>query len=590
MANMFNEDGTYNKTEWKAGDKITAVKLNKIESSLEAINNNDIDRHIEADDRLDVLEETIENSATKNELKNLENTIKDNSDNIDLELYKINTKMSTLENDLDTKMSTLENDLDIRISTLEKMIEYYLTDDVTLNELISMMPETGGVVVIPSGRFYINEDVYLNKSITLKGFGDESVLIMNNSIISDTNPLHPLYLKDFKVITRSSNPAFILDKRITGTVHEGYPTLNSDLIIENLKFFTESAEGTFIKITQLCNSSIINTVFQCKFINTANYNALDIESIVKLGIRNLSIENCKFVGLNYAIKVIGDKEWYTHTCGLMINDTLIMDCNYGLYTENLDWVTFENGMIDYTDHPVKTINTSNLKIKNNYIFSRRREISSACVEYCVEDTKHCMTPEIVGNHMWNSSYGNLSEGVITTGVLLKVKSNSQESELIGGVISKNTIHRVNRCVSLVAEECDGFPANIKYCNIEGNNLYMANRGIYSSGNIQSTIAPNNTFNTIVKAMESQSTIPLSNTLVKVVMVDIQGGRYGQVASGIPKEHIQSIHMIYSDDVFTFGANAFLKENSDVIAVITTTEVPSEKARSFKVEVRYTPSW
>ena len=43
MANMFNEDGTYNKTEWKAGDKITAVKLNKIELSLEAINNNDID-------------------------------------------------------------------------------------------------------------------------------------------------------------------------------------------------------------------------------------------------------------------------------------------------------------------------------------------------------------------------------------------------------------------------------------------------------------------------------------------------------------------------------------------------------------------
>ena len=59
MANMFNEDGTYNKTEWKAGDKITAVKLNKIESSLEAINNNDIDRHVEADGRLDDLEYTV---------------------------------------------------------------------------------------------------------------------------------------------------------------------------------------------------------------------------------------------------------------------------------------------------------------------------------------------------------------------------------------------------------------------------------------------------------------------------------------------------------------------------------------------------
>lgn len=60
MANMFNEDGTYNKTEWKAGDKITAAKLNKIELSLEAINNNDIDRHVEADSRLDALTEELE--------------------------------------------------------------------------------------------------------------------------------------------------------------------------------------------------------------------------------------------------------------------------------------------------------------------------------------------------------------------------------------------------------------------------------------------------------------------------------------------------------------------------------------------------
>ena len=59
MANMFTEDGTYNKTEWKAGDKITAVKLNKIELSLEAINNNDISRHVEADSRLDDLEYTV---------------------------------------------------------------------------------------------------------------------------------------------------------------------------------------------------------------------------------------------------------------------------------------------------------------------------------------------------------------------------------------------------------------------------------------------------------------------------------------------------------------------------------------------------
>ena len=73
MANMFNEDGAYNKTEWKAGDKITAVKLNKIELSLEAINNNDIDRHVEADTRLDALEESVERLS--NELMDIKSEL-----------------------------------------------------------------------------------------------------------------------------------------------------------------------------------------------------------------------------------------------------------------------------------------------------------------------------------------------------------------------------------------------------------------------------------------------------------------------------------------------------------------------------------
>ena len=468
--------------------------------------------------------------------------------------------------------------------------EYYLSDDTTLNKLIELMPSTGGTIIIPSGEFYVNEDVILNKPITIKGYGDESVLVMNKSIISDTNPLNSLYFKDFKVITSSTNPAFILDKRITGTIYDGNPTLNTDLRIEDIKFYTELTNGTFIKIKQLCNSSIVNTIFQCKNINTSGYNGLDIESDGKLGIRNLSIENCKFVGLDYAIKVVGDEKWYTHTCGLMVNNTLVMDCNYGLYAENVDWVTFENGMLDYTDYPIRTVNVSNLKVKNNYIFSRRREVSSACVEYIVKNKTHCLMPEIVGNHMWNSSYGNLLDGVITTGVLIKVQGVSALAELIGGIISKNTIHRVTRCISLITENHEDLTAKIKNFNIEGNNFYMANRAIYSKGVIQSTIAPNNTFNTIVKSVESESDIPLSNTLSKIVTVNLQGSRYGQTATGIPHQYIQSVNLLYTDDVFTFKANAYLKENSDIVGVMTVDQVPGERVYSFKVEVKYTPSW
>ena len=97
MANMFNEDGTYNKTEWKAGDKITAVKLNKIELSLEAINNNDIDRHVEADSRLDILEERIANTPDNEQMDALEDMVKDNKDAADLAIYSINQKIESLE-------------------------------------------------------------------------------------------------------------------------------------------------------------------------------------------------------------------------------------------------------------------------------------------------------------------------------------------------------------------------------------------------------------------------------------------------------------------------------------------------------------
>lgn len=40
MGNTFNEDGTYNKTQWNTRDTITAVKLNKIEDALYNINSN----------------------------------------------------------------------------------------------------------------------------------------------------------------------------------------------------------------------------------------------------------------------------------------------------------------------------------------------------------------------------------------------------------------------------------------------------------------------------------------------------------------------------------------------------------------------
>ena len=56
----FDENGNYIKTYWEHGDIITAGKLNKVEDSLEAINANDIQNHIDVNEKIDALIESID--------------------------------------------------------------------------------------------------------------------------------------------------------------------------------------------------------------------------------------------------------------------------------------------------------------------------------------------------------------------------------------------------------------------------------------------------------------------------------------------------------------------------------------------------
>lgn len=106
MANMFDENGNYNKTEWKPGDRITAGKLNKIEESLEAINNNDIERHKEADERLDALEE--QNEVVEERFDELEDLVADNKSEVDTAIYEVHSKMDRLEQEMNDGIDTVE--------------------------------------------------------------------------------------------------------------------------------------------------------------------------------------------------------------------------------------------------------------------------------------------------------------------------------------------------------------------------------------------------------------------------------------------------------------------------------------------------
>ena len=110
MSKQFNEDGTYNKTDWKAGDKITATKLNKIEDAIEAVNNNDISRHEETDARLDALESSSvsDKKELEDKLETLEDTVVANKDAADLGIYNLERHMTLLDQKIDDGVDTVE--------------------------------------------------------------------------------------------------------------------------------------------------------------------------------------------------------------------------------------------------------------------------------------------------------------------------------------------------------------------------------------------------------------------------------------------------------------------------------------------------
>ena len=193
MANMFNEDGTYNKTEWKAGDRITAVKLNKIESSLEAINNNDIDRHVEADSRLDILEERMANTPDNAQMDALEYMVKDNKAAVDLAVYGINQKIESLESvNADSRLDSLEGvNADSRLDALENMasnikkinaLDLNVKNDgsdttMELQSAINYCRERRYQLYMPSGTYFITDTIVIGSYSKIIGDGKEHTII-----------------------------------------------------------------------------------------------------------------------------------------------------------------------------------------------------------------------------------------------------------------------------------------------------------------------------------------------------------------------------------------------------------------------------
>lgn len=203
----FDENGKYIKTDWKAGDKITATKLNKIEESIEAVNDNDISRHVEADARLDALE--AKDVAHDKEFTNIKNLIEDAKDAAELGDYEINSRMQFLEDDVeqavndmnnavttirnemnahtntintnvDNKISAFETEFDAEVAGL-KAVDAEIQNDVSEIQNDMMNAQTQSFTVTDAYKFTVDHDGMMPSLVTLNNIEGLSTVETNNA-------------------------------------------------------------------------------------------------------------------------------------------------------------------------------------------------------------------------------------------------------------------------------------------------------------------------------------------------------------------------------------------------------------------------
>ena len=181
----FDENGKYIKTNWKAGDKITATKLNKIEESIEAVNDNDISRHVEADTRLDALE--AKDVAHDKEFTNIKNTIADNKAAAELGDYDINSRMTFLENELNEGIEEVHNvasTVDGKIAQAEADMAAMVAEvESEMNELQNDLTnaQTQTFTVTNAYKFTVDHDGMMPSLVTLDNIEGLSTIETNNA-------------------------------------------------------------------------------------------------------------------------------------------------------------------------------------------------------------------------------------------------------------------------------------------------------------------------------------------------------------------------------------------------------------------------
>lgn len=500
MTQQFNEDGTYNKTDWKAGDKITATKLNKIEDAIEAVNDHDISRHEEADARLDALEAGV--VANKQEIDAkvdaLEDTVISNKDAADLDIYRIDQHMTLLDkkiddgvaevygvaesvdgqfNELKAEHKQLGDEIDEvnsqlahnteEISVLNKMNNHVTpqmfgaTGDGVVDDTNSLQLaiNTGKPVYIPPNSIIrVDGTITINNSTVIFGNGDSSILRVYGNIITDDNSSHTLEMYTFKY------ECYAIYGYSLSIIKNGYHDPTTTLNIHDMTFYfrnniDKNLNSVVLYIKGAQNVNITNCTFKGDASGYGTFIKMEAEKTQTT--MNNTISHCNFYHANTLIHLAGTPETCIYLAGIRLINNLYNSSKFAIKADYVDNIVISDSMIDYNEKPIILNNCNWVSVTNNYI-------QTIATGQCILMTNNSSHPKqlwfIKDNFLWEANENKDVDGIVVVG---------ETNPITLGSISNNYGTALNRMIVL---------DNCTHNRIEGNICNNSNTFIDASNN------------------------------------------------------------------------------------------------------------
>lgn len=387
----FLPDGNYNKTEWKSGNTITSVKLNKIEDALYNINSN-----MEASDL--ALFNMVE--STKQDLNILSNDVENEINHIDSEIKGKITELEINYENANEEIAQQMDDINRRMVQIaqQNVVDYEdLVVDGDWSYAIQKAVDSvtdGGVVYLPQ-VCTIKRTVKVNKQISFVGNGQTRIICDYSNwgghdfgvsipqktalYLEGRDPIWLSHLDDMNLniggfylyasgpsegtvgmylgtndIARLENATVCVNHAVPGKRFSNIALYAFETGIE----MSEVWESTFEDVIVRGNSDI----------NTGLYGILIRGQVV-----NVFFKNCRVLDVSTGVMITGKTypgDNYRRPEGLIFEGGLYGQCDTAIYHKDALYCSYTNMVIDLNRVYAMRINNGDcVSVTNCYLYS-----------------------------------------------------------------------------------------------------------------------------------------------------------------------------------------------------------------------------